>query len=394
MDICLESFNYTNNDVVNEGNIGSIITKIKEALLSLIDKIKAAFAKIREKLSKKTSASEKSTAPSGEPGQRRERVHPYHEPKSSGQTTATTDKADETKSAEPVEEPKPKQVQLSAEEEKLLSLVPRIRSSSSHGGLDLFSETARRKFVKIMNSTPDSEIIKRANEYIDEEEIKLCAPIDKTEYYHDNYKRICHSVAGIIKSVSMALSSGAGAGLKQHMMGAIIHSARDFDSSINNFEEAAAALKKFTKDDTWTTYKASEVKNSSLYKTIYDHDCHDVAKLKYNAGEPKTSYWGSLNTGDTILSKCEKCLDECKALIKSIEAKVEAADERSSESYKLLSEIAASALHILSSCYTSTMSYMTFSSIFAEGYKKAIADIYHEKEDSIKEESFNFCTIK
>lgn len=393
MDICLESFNYTNNDVVNESKIGSIITKIKEALLSLIGKIKAAFAKIREKLSKK-SASENSPAPSGEPGQRRERVHPYHEPKSSGQTTTTADKSDETKSAEPVEEPKPKQVQLSAEEEKLLSLVPRIRTSAMHGSLDLTSETARRKFVKIMNSTPDSEIMKRANEYISEEDVELRVPINKLEYYHDNYKKICHSVAGIIKSVSMALSSGAGAGLKQHMMGAIIHSARDFDSSINNFEEAATALKKFVEDDKWTTYKASEIKNSSLYKTIYDNDCHDVTHLKYNTGEPETSYWESLNLKDSIFSKCEKCLDECKVSIKSIEAKVEAADERSSESYKLLSDIASSALQILSNCYISTMSYMTFSSIFLEGYKKAIADIYHEKEDSIKEESFNFCTIK
>lgn len=393
MDICLESFNYTNNDVVNESKIGSIITKIKEALLALIGKIKAAFAKIREKLSKK-SASEKSPAPSGEPGQRRERVHPYHEPKSSDQTSVTADKGDEAKSAEPVEEPKPKQVQLTAEEEKLLSLVPKIRTSASNGGLDLFSETARRKFVKIMNSTSDSEIIKRANEYIDEADIKLCAPIDKMEYYHDNYKRTCHSVAGIIKSVSMALSSGAGAGLKQHMMGAIIHSARDFDSSINNFEEAAAALKKFVEDDKWTTYKASEIKNSSLYKTIYDHDCHDVTKLKYNTGEPKTSYWRSLNTNDAMLGKCEKCLDECQVSIQSIKAKVEAADERSSESFKLLSNIATSALHILSRCYASTLDYMTFSAIFATGYQKAIADIYHEKEDSIKEESFNFCTIR
>jgi len=345
--------------VVNESKIGNIITKIKEALLSLIGKIKAAFAKIREKLSKKP-APEKSTAPSGEP---------------------------DSKS-------KPKQVQLTAEEEKLISLVSRIRFSATHGGLDLTSETARRKFVKIMNNTPDSEIIKRANKYIDEADIKLSAPIDKMEYYHDNYKKICYSVTGIVKSVSMALSSGAGAGLKQHMMGAIIHGARYFDSSINNFEDAATALKKFTEDDKWTTYKASEIKNSSLYKTIYDHDCHDVTKLKYNAGEPDISYCGSLNTNDAMLGKCEKCLDECNASIKSIEAKVEAADERSTESFKLLSDIATSALYILSSCYASTTHYMTFSAVFATGYKKAIADIYHEKEDSIKEESFDFCTIR
>lgn len=393
MDICLESFDYTNNDVVNESKIGSIITKIKEALLSLIDKIKAAFAKIREKLSKKKSAPEKSPAPSGEPEQKKEHVHPNHEPESSGQTATTTDKADEPKTAEPVEEPKPKQVQLSAEEEKLLSLVPRIRFDEYYGGLDLTSETARRKFVKIMNNTSDSEIIKRANEYIDKEDFKLRVPIDKMDYYHDNYKRICHSVAGIVKSVSMALSSGAGAGLKQHMMGAIIHSARDFDSSINNFEEAATALKKFTEDDNWTTCKGSEIKNSSLYKTIYDHDCHDVAQFKYN-GTPKKTFWGYIDTEGTMLSECEKCLDECKASIKSIEAKVEAADERSSESFKLLSDIASSALRILSNCNMSTVTYMTFSAVFAAGYKKAIADIYHEKEDSIKEESFNFCSIR
>lgn len=401
MDICLESFNYTNNDVVNESKIGSIITKIKEALLALIGKIKAAFAKICKKFEKGDTPADpdsKNTSTTASSHPEDQRVHiiidgkdvsmskeEYEEFKKKGSAKSSEN------DSKPVVKVAPK-VQLTPEEEKLLAQIPKTKYST---GLDLTTETNRRKYVKIMYNTSESEIRKRMDNYLKDATIYSKCSFETLERIHDHHKSIVQDMENIVSSVSIILSGAAGRGFVDNLMKTIIKVTNRYSNDkVNSIDDTYTALHDFRKSlMTTNTIQFDDIRDKKLTKTIYDYDFSEgIDSIKYMNTDVKTYFYS--DKVKSVRDVIDKGLNECEACVKRINTKVDEADDTFKKNFNTLANIASSACSIIGLTVADMVTYMDISGALRIALKNALYEIYKEKEDSIKEESFNFCTIK
>lgn len=401
MDICLESFNYTNNDVVNESKIGSIITKIKEALLSLIGKIKAAFAKICKKFEKSeapTDSDSKNATTTASSHPEDQRVHIIIDGKDVSMSKEEYEefkKKGSAKSAENNTKPDVKvvpKVQLTPEEEKLLEQIPKTKYST---GLDLTIETNRRKYVKIMHNTSESEIRKRMDNYLKDATIYSKCSFETLERIHNQYKIIVQDMENIVSSVSIMLSGSAGRGFIDNLIKTIIKVTNRYsDDNVNSIDDAYTALHDFHKSlITTSTIQFDDIRDKKLTKTIYDYDFSEgMDSIKYMSADIKTYFYS--DKVKSVRDVINKGLNGCEACVKRINAKVDEADDAFKKNFNTLANIASSACSIIGLTVADMVTYLDISGTLRMALKNALYEIYKENEDSIKEESFNFCTIR
>lgn len=401
MDICLESFNYANNNVVNESKIGGIIARIKEALLSLIHKIKAAFAKICKKFEKgdtPTDPDSKNTTTTASSHPEDQRVHIIIDGKDVSMSKEEYEEFKKKGSTKSVEnEPKPDvkvapKVQLTPEEEKLLAQIPKTKYST---GLDLTSETNRRKYVKIMHNTSESEIRKRMGNYLKDATIYSKCSFETLERIHDHHKIIVQDMKNIVSSVSIILSGAAGRGFVDNLMKTIIKVTNRYSNDkVNSFDDAYTALHDFRKSlITTNTIQFDDIRDKKLTKTIYDYDFSEgIDSIKYMNTDVKTYFYS--DKVKSVRDVIDKGLNECEACVKRINTKVDEADDAFKKNFNTLANVASSACSIIGLTVADMVTYMDISGALRMALKNALYEIYKEKEDSIKEESFNFCTIK
>lgn len=399
MDICLESFNYTNSNVVNEGKIGSIVSRIKSALLALLDKIKAAFAKIREKLDKRRN-SEENNAKTNTSSENKTSAHKPEVTKSNGNDT------EETKSKQAHAEPEaktndnenkddtPKQTHTTPEEEKLLANMPTYMGD---GDNNVFTHTdaAKRKYVKIMRNTSESEIRKHMDDYLKNMTIELCLPIEKMEYFHDHYEDISKDVISIISAVCAIVSGNASQSVIDGHVSTLIKIASNYsDSKITTLNDAENALDKFNESNK-AEYSYDDIRDNKLTKIIYDYGfSKGIDTMKYCDND--IPYYIKSPKVTRMADELDEAINKCKKSVESIREQItdNACADFIKDNYVCLHGIATDALILLRRAHTCTLFYYDISNALEKAWKNTLCEIYKEKEDSIKEESFNFCTIR